>query len=219
MRRAKKIARKHGNLAAAYFLVYSLVGARETGFLLLWLNGMFVYCERKTGFCHYFHSQLLHQYFQLLGLKGGIMYRPSKEHLEAMKIAIKYVRRYYGSHQSSRRIHYMLKKQGYIEYDNEVYNLEIIYYEDGDLGVRLWDNNMQEALYEENITNKSITKRGKSSRPIPMSTSTSTTKRHTSTDQREYTRTYDLFNTLLMCGSSKDLQSVPDLINIWESHS
>ncbi len=158
-RRAKKIASKHGSLVATYFLIYSLVGARETGFLLLWFNAMFVYCERKTGFCHYFYSQLLHHYFQLLGLKGGIVYRPSKEHLEAMKIASKYVRRYYGSHQSSRRIHYMLKKQGYIEYDNEVYNLEIIYYEDGDLGVRLWDNNMQEALYEENITDKPIAKR------------------------------------------------------------
>ena len=34
-RRARKIAEKHGGLAATYFLVYSLVGARETGFLLL----------------------------------------------------------------------------------------------------------------------------------------------------------------------------------------
>ncbi len=87
------------------------------------------------------------------------MYKPSKEHLEAMRIASKYVRRYYGSHQSSRRIHYTLKKQGYIEYDNEVLSLEIIYYEDGDLGVRLWNNNMQETLYEENITGKPVVKK------------------------------------------------------------
>jgi len=73
-RRAKKIARRYGKLAAAYFLVYSLVGARKTGFLL-WFNAMFVYCERKTGFCHYFYSQLLHHYFQLLGLREGIMYK------------------------------------------------------------------------------------------------------------------------------------------------
>jgi len=50
LKRAKKIASKYGGLVAAYFLVYSLVGVRETGFLLLWFNAMFVYCERKTGF-------------------------------------------------------------------------------------------------------------------------------------------------------------------------
>ncbi len=94
-RKAQKIARKHGALAAAYFLVYSLVGVRETGFLLMWLNAMFVYCEQKTGFCHYFYSQLLHHYFQLLGLREGIMHRHSQEHLEAMKTAHKYVRKYY----------------------------------------------------------------------------------------------------------------------------
>jgi len=158
-RRAQKIARKHGKLAAGCFLVFSLIGARETGYLLLWFNAMFVYCEQKTGFCHYFYSQLLHHYFQLLGLREGIMYKNSQEHLEAMKIANKYVKKYYGSHQSSRRLHYELKKQGYIEYDNEVYTLEIIHYHDGDYGVRLWDNNMQETPYEENITDKPVAKR------------------------------------------------------------
>ncbi len=158
-RRARKIAEKHGGLVAAYFLVYSLVGVRETGFLLLWLNAMFVYCEQKTGFCHYFYSELLHRYFQLLGLREGIMYRHNREHMEAMKTASRYVKRYYGSHQSSRRLHYEIKKRGYLEYGNKVYNLEIIYYEDGDLGVRLWDNNMQEILYKENTTDKPIAKR------------------------------------------------------------
>jgi predicted transcriptional regulator len=156
-RRAQKIAWKHGKLAAGYFLVFSLVGARETGYLLLWLNAMFVYCEQKTGFCHYFYSQLLHHYFQLLGLKQGIMYKHSQEHLEAMKIANKCVRKHYGSHPSSRRLHYELN---YIEYDdNEIYTLEIIHYHDGDLGVRLWDNNTQETLHKENITSKPVSKR------------------------------------------------------------
>lgn len=49
LRKAGKIARKHDNLAAAYFPVYSLVGAREAGFLLPWLNPVLVYCERKTS--------------------------------------------------------------------------------------------------------------------------------------------------------------------------
>ncbi|MEB3788953.1 MAG: hypothetical protein GSR72_03570 [Desulfurococcales archaeon] len=158
-RKAQKIARKHGALAAAYFLVYNLVGVRETGFLLMWLNAMFVYCEQKTGFCHYFYSQLLHHYFQLLGLREGIMHKHSQEHLEAMKIAHKHVRKYYESHQFSRRLHYELKRQGYLEYDEEIYNVEIIHYEDGDLGVRLWDNNMNKILHDENIVDKPVVKR------------------------------------------------------------
>ncbi len=60
---ARRIVREHGKLAAAYFLVYSLVGARETGYLLLWFNYTFVYCKQKTGFCHYFYSELLNRYF------------------------------------------------------------------------------------------------------------------------------------------------------------
>ena len=114
-KREQRIAKIHSALTAAYFLVYSLVGVREIGILLMRINTMFVYCEQKTEFCHYFYSQLLHHYFQLLGLREGIMYKHSQEHLEAMKIAHKYVKKYYGSHQSSRRLHYMLKKQDHIE--------------------------------------------------------------------------------------------------------
>ena len=145
-KRARKIAKKHSALTAAYFLVYSLVGVRETGILLMWINTMFIYCEQKTEFCHYFYSQLLHHCFQLLGLRERIMYKHSQERLEAMKIAHKYVRKYYESHQSSRRLHYELKNQGYLEHGDKVYNAEIIHYEDGDLGVKLWDNNMEDTI-------------------------------------------------------------------------
>ena len=55
-RRAQKILQKHGKLAGAYFLIYSLVGVRETGYLLLWFNSMFVYCEQKDRACHYFST-------------------------------------------------------------------------------------------------------------------------------------------------------------------
>ncbi len=157
-KRAWKMALKHNSLAAAYFLVYSLLGVRETGILLLWLNAMFVYCEQKTSFCHYFYSWLLHQYFQLLGLKQGIMYRDTIEYQKAIQTANKYIRKHYGSHQVARRLHYKLKEEKYIEYDDDVLNLEIIRYNDGDIGLRIWDNNMEEILYEENIVNKTITK-------------------------------------------------------------
>ena len=158
-RRARKIAQKHGSLAAAYFLVYSLVGVRESGFLLLWLNAMFVYCEQKTGFCHYFYSELLHRYFRLLGLKEGIMYRNTMKYQKAIQVANRYIKKYYGSHQVARRLHYKLKKEKYIEPDDEIFNIEIMYYEDGDVGIRIWDNNMEEIEYEENVTDKPVTRR------------------------------------------------------------
>ena len=161
-RRARKIAQKHGNLAAAYFLVYSLVGARETGVLLLWLNTLFIYCEQKTGFCHYFYSELLSRYFQLLGLKQGIMYRNTVEYQKAMQMANKYIKKYYGSHQAARRLHYKLKKEKYIYTkleEDETLNIELLYYEDGDLGIRVWNNSMKKIKYAVNLTNKSIERR------------------------------------------------------------
>ena len=155
-RRAQKLAQRYGVLTVAYFLVYSLVGARMTGYLLVWFNNVFVYCEEKTGFCHYFYSELLRHYFIVLGLGEGIMYRYTDEYEEAAKIASRYVRKYYGGHQSSRRLHYMLKKEGYIEYGDEVYNIEIFHYDDGDIGVRIWDNDMDVIIYEENVIDETI---------------------------------------------------------------
>ena len=37
--RAQEIAEKHGPLAGLYFLLYSLFGVRQTGYLLLWISG------------------------------------------------------------------------------------------------------------------------------------------------------------------------------------
>ena len=74
-------------------------------------------------------------------------------------MAHKYVRRYYEDHQFSRRLHYELKRQDYTKYNDKIYNVEIIHYEDGDLGVRLWDNNMNEILHDENIVDKPVVKR------------------------------------------------------------
>lgn len=67
--RAQEIAYKHGVLVALYFLVYSLIGARQSGYLLYWFNMWFIYCEQKTGFCHHFYSLLLHEMLKKLGFK------------------------------------------------------------------------------------------------------------------------------------------------------
>ncbi len=150
--RALRIKGVHGPLPAMYFLAYTLVGIRWTGFLLLWLHEMFIYCEPKTGFCHYFFSPLLAEYFNRLGIRQGVLYALSKEHEEARKIAQRYIKEYYRSFKASRRLHYLLKERGFIDYgDREVYALEILHYQNGRIGVRVWDNRKEEVLVEDGI--------------------------------------------------------------------
>lgn len=139
--RARRIGRKHGPLAAMYFLGYTLVGVRQTGFLLLWIKGWFIYCENKTGFCHHLTSQLLSRYFRMLGLQEGIMYANTESHEEARRKAQKYIKEYYRSFRAARRLHYMLKDWDLIDRDEDqdVYMLELPYYQDGSIRVRIWD--------------------------------------------------------------------------------
>ena len=151
--RALKIMNKHGSLAAMYFLAYTLVGARKTGFLVLWKDNMFVYCERKTGFCHHFTSQLLSNYFKILGLHDGVMYSNTREHRMARKIAEKYIKKYYKGFRMARRLHYTLKQHNLIHYNNEIYMIDILYYDNG-IGVRVWNENKDKLLIEENIQDK-----------------------------------------------------------------
>ena len=116
---ARRIMKEHGPLAAMYFL-YTLVGVRQTGFLLLWINDWFVYCENKTGFCRHFASPLLSRYFKLLGLQEGIMYFNTRSHEEAKRKAQKYIKEYYRSFRAARRLHYMLKDWNPIDRDDRM---------------------------------------------------------------------------------------------------
>ncbi len=151
--RALRIKGVHGELPAMYFLAYTLVGIRWTGFLLLWFHEMFIYCEPKTGFCHYFFSSLLAEYFNRLGIRQGVLYALSKKHEEARRIAQRYIREYYRSFKVARRLHYLLKERGFIDYgDQEVYALEILHYQNGRIGVRVWDNRKEEVLVKDEIT-------------------------------------------------------------------
>ena len=89
------------------------------------------------------------------------MYRSTVEYQKAMQIANRYIRKHYGSHQAARRIYYRLKKDMHIyrKSDDEILNIEILHYEDGDIGIRVWDNKMEEVRHEENMTNKPLTKK------------------------------------------------------------
>jgi len=40
-----------------YFLVHTVLGAREDGLLLYWEDGWLITCEKKTGFCHHYISE------------------------------------------------------------------------------------------------------------------------------------------------------------------
>ena len=89
------------------------------------------------------------------------MYRNTVEYQKAMQIANKYIKKYYGSHQAARRLHYKLKKEKYIymKPKDETLNVELLYYEDGDLGIKVWDNSMKKIKYAVNLANKSIERR------------------------------------------------------------
>lgn len=51
-----------------------------------------------------------------------------------------YIREYYDSHPVARRLHYYLKKEGYLQYDNEIYTLKIYHYANGEIGLETYDN-------------------------------------------------------------------------------
>lgn len=150
--RALRIAEKHGPLAGLYFLLHTLMGTRQTGYLLLWYNGWFINCERKTSFCHHYYSWLLHHMLESIGLGEGIYYPNTREHKEARRTAQRYIREYYGSHQAARRLHYLLRERGYIETDDEIYTIRIHHYPlSGDVGVEILDAKGNEILYTEGL--------------------------------------------------------------------
>ena len=150
--RAREIAEKHGPLTGLYFLLYSVFGVRQTGHLLLWLSGWFIVLEPKTGFAHHFYSWLLHWMLEGLGLRERIYYQPgSREHIEAQRKAQKYVRRFYGSHQNARRLHYMLWERGYTWSDGEVYTVKVYRYANGEVGIDVLDKTGREELYSEGL--------------------------------------------------------------------
>ncbi|OWJ54735.1 hypothetical protein Pdsh_03125 [Pyrodictium delaneyi] len=151
--KAQEIAREHSTLAALYFLIYTLLGVRQTGHLLYWFNAWFIYCEQKTGFCHHFYSELLNEMLRKLGLRQGIQhnYFNKQEHMEAQRIAQEFIKRYYVSHPNARRLHYILKELGYIEYDNEVYTLKIFHYPDNTIGLEIYDDKGEELLHSDSI--------------------------------------------------------------------
>ena len=149
----QEIANEHGALAALYFLLHSLLGAEATGYLLYWLNTWFIVCRSKTSFYYHFYSSLLHEMLRRLGLREGIQYNYFREweHLNAQRIAQEYIREYYMSHPNARRLHYMLKERGYLWYDGDIYTLKIYHYDDGKIGLEIYDDRGEELLHSDSV--------------------------------------------------------------------
>jgi hypothetical protein len=154
--KAQEIASEYGALAALYFLTYSLLGVRQTGYLLYWYNMWFIYYEKKTMFCHHFYSWLLHEMLTRLGLEEGVMYRHNQQYEEAKHIAQQYIREYYGSHPNARRLHYQLKELGYLSYEDDVYTLKIYHYRDGSIGIEIYDDRGEELLHRDGVREDEI---------------------------------------------------------------
>lgn len=151
------INQQHGSLPALYFLMYTLLGARKTGFLLLWKRDWFIICEPKTHLCHHYHSIVLNNLLNSLGLLEGIYYPVSREHEESRKIAERYIHQYYGGYKEARRLHYMLRDEGYIsQLDDKPYTLKIYHYKDGTIGVDIYDYAWRDLKLKLNVEEKLV---------------------------------------------------------------
>jgi len=154
--RAQEIAKQHGALTALYFLLHSFLGAEATGQLLHWSNTWFVVCRSKTGFCYHFYSPLLHEMLKSLGLEEGLQYNYFSvwEQAEAQRTAQRYIKMYYQSHPNARRLHYILKEEGYIWYDDNVYTLKIYYYRDGSAGLEVYNDSGEKLIQRDSTKNE-----------------------------------------------------------------
>ncbi|MEM1759921.1 MAG: hypothetical protein QXU26_04335 [Thermofilaceae archaeon] len=154
---ATTICRVHGPLPALYFMLHTLLGARKTGFLLLWNGPWFIICEPKTNFCHHYYSAVLLNMLLSLGLQPGVYYSLSQEHENARKTAEKYIHEYFNGYREARRLHYMLREQGYIgQLDQKPYVLRIYQYADNTVGVKVYDYTGRELEFEANVHNKPL---------------------------------------------------------------
>lgn len=88
-----------------------------------------------------------------LGLREGAQYNyfRKQEYVEAQKSVQEFIKRHYVRHPSTRRLHYMLKELGYIEYDNEVCAIKMCRYKDCRIGLEIHDVSGEEPLYQDNI--------------------------------------------------------------------
>ncbi len=119
---ARQLIEQGKKWQAVDLLAHTLVGVRETGVLVARKGDTFIYYEKKTSKMHMVKSSKLAEIFEQLGIHDEIL-TCHKQH-DAGNI----IRRMYGSHDVARRIHYLLKEQGWFEYPRKHYYYR--YFED-----------------------------------------------------------------------------------------
>ncbi len=109
LREAKKLVEQGRTGKALGLLQHTVVGVRETGRWLLWVKDIFIYRERKAKpRYHYFRSERLARMLENLGLRQGFIHtQPVHDLVHTM---------FPGGYREARRLHYLLKTQGWIMY-------------------------------------------------------------------------------------------------------
>ena len=121
---------ERGEMSKALGLIqHTLIGVRETGRWILWVEDIFIYRERKAKPpYHYFRSKKLAEILQNIGLKQGFM------HAQPVHDLIYTI--FPGGYREARRVHYLVKNLGWLSY-GEPLVLHIAIYPDGTGGFKL----------------------------------------------------------------------------------
>ena len=129
LRAAEKLVEQGQTQKALGLIQHSLVGVRETGRWVLWVDDIFIYKERKAKpNYHYFRSEKLAEILQDMGFRQGFVHAQPVDYL---------IKTYFqGDYREARRIHYILKDMGWITYGPPLV-LYILAYPDNTGGFRL----------------------------------------------------------------------------------
>ncbi len=107
---AKDLIRRGEKWRAVDLLAHTLFGIRETGVLIGRKGDIFIIFERKTDKMHMWKSRKLAGILDKLGIHDEFLAFHRK--YEASDI----IKRLFGSHDVARRVHYLIKEKGWIEY-------------------------------------------------------------------------------------------------------
>jgi len=142
LRMAEKLVKDGEDKRALGLIEHTLIGARETGSWVIWVGDYFIYHEEKAKpSFHYFRSERLAQILENMGFKQGFI------HTEPVEDLI--YNMFPGGFREARRIHYLLKNNGWFQYGPPLL-LYIAIYFDGTGGFRLNDVTTGKTVVEVN---------------------------------------------------------------------
>jgi len=133
LRKAESLARSGEKGKALGLLQHTVIGVRETGRWVIWINDYFIYYERKAKPpLHYFRSEKLAEILQTMGFRQGFIHTESATDIIHSMFP--------GGFRESRRVHYLLKIYGWLYYGPPLI-LYVPVYQDGTGGFKLEDIN------------------------------------------------------------------------------